>query len=212
MRHFGRPEDDIVHFWCPTLYAEDFDATLSSIIVNACASAEVSRNDNTDVPLLHWRLNAIIPRRTEAVTSTATDRSVIFEVTKDAVGRAAYVTYVFIFDNIRFDINTIFLSVNKSTQLTSAHSIAEYETVMSFRPGMEMTVATLIGFIIKQNFHRYRLNTDRSGCLFWTRALVEALEREGFLVAGAAQTVAVSVAKAQRNPNHWCPVDNGEFF
>lgn len=119
---------------------------------------------------------------------------------------------MFISNNIGLDIDTIFLSVNKSTQLTSAHSIAEYETVMYFRPGTEMTVATLIGFIIKQNFHRYRLNTDRSGCLFWTRALVEALEHEGFLVAGATQAVAASVLKAQRNPSHWCPVDNGEFF
>jgi hypothetical protein len=63
-----------------------------------------------------------------------------------------------------------------------------------------------------KKFNQYLYNGAGSGCLTWTTALVELLENEGVLAAGAKANFLTTVAQARADPHFWVPLEPGAHF
>ena len=104
------------------------------------------------------------------------------------------------------------VSMNPSTQRTSRRTVVEYTVTLPVTQNMHLTIGGLIGFIIRHGLHRYRLDSERSGCLHWTSTLISRLEQDGYVAPGSTAAVDQRVAAARANPGFWCPEDHGRFM
>lgn len=79
-------------------------------------------------------------------------------------------------------------------------------------PELQMTVQGLVRFIAQHGLHRYRLDPQRSGCLYWVKEVVKVLSVAGHVPKNAPSMVE-DVVKAARKPDskYWCPKDSGRF-
>ncbi|KAH9884667.1 hypothetical protein C8Q73DRAFT_796183 [Cubamyces lactineus] len=74
------------------------------------------------------------------------------------------------------------------------------------------TTTQIYDLLVAKGFNRYLYNGDGWGCLTWTTALVELLETEGVLPAGAKKTFEAKVAEVRADPKYWVPEEPGATF
>ena len=51
-----------------------------------------------------------------------------------------------------------------------------------------------------------------SGCLFWTKSVIDLLQMEGFIVAGSVDRLEEKVMTTRNTEGLWVPDDKGTFF
>jgi len=76
----------------------------------------------------------------------------------------------------------------------------------------QYTTTDVYNLLLARGFNKYMYNGNGSGCLTWTTAVVEVLEREGVLPPGSKDQFLVTVAEARADPNFWVPDEPGARF
>ena len=51
-----------------------------------------------------------------------------------------------------------------------------------------------------------------SGCLFWTKSIIDLLQMEGFIVAGSVDRLEEKVMTTRNTEGLWVPDGKGTFF
>ncbi len=74
------------------------------------------------------------------------------------------------------------------------------------------TTTDIFNLIKNKRLHHFLYNGNGSGCLTWTRRLVEELEHAEVLSSGALASFDKKVAKVRARPNCWVPAEPGAVF
>ncbi|KAI6146605.1 hypothetical protein EDD17DRAFT_95120 [Pisolithus thermaeus] len=74
------------------------------------------------------------------------------------------------------------------------------------------TARDVYDLMVARRMNHYLYNGAGSGCLTWTTALVDVLEKEGVLPSGSMANFSLKVQEARADPNYWVPDEPGARF
>jgi hypothetical protein len=97
----------------------------------------------------------------------------------------------------------------RDTAVSSHKAVPDQLSVVFKKP---MTAQGLKDYIISNGLHRYMIDGNRSGCLYWCYNVVACLERDGYVDRGSAAKVRELAAIVRAYGNFWVPEDRGSFY
>ena len=83
---------------------------------------------------------------------------------------------------------------------------------MKFDCAKEFSTTDVYNLIKDKGFGRYMYDGNGSGCLFWSKSVIELLVMEGFIVAGSVDKLEKEVTTTRNTEGLWVPYDEGTFI
>jgi hypothetical protein len=85
-------------------------------------------------------------------------------------------------------------------------------TTVLFEIKQEFTTMDVYKLIKDGGYWRYKYDGNGSGCLYWTRTLIEVLEAKGWIETGSVVKLDEAIAATREKEGIWVPDDQGSFF
>ena len=76
----------------------------------------------------------------------------------------------------------------------------------------DFTTNDVLDMIYANGLHRYRNSAQESGCLFWTRSVIDLFVRAGLIAQTALRDFDEGVARVKAQTGCWVPEDAGYFY
>lgn len=101
--------------------------------------------------------------------------------------------------------------IGSSVNYINSQSAAAWFNVW---PAQPFTVSELLDFLVERRYHRFRFNSEGTGCLHWCTEVIRLLELSGFVQQGStARLEAHIVNHNQLHPTHVpFPIGSGSFY
>jgi len=162
----------------------DRDVSIESFVVTAVRT-DKENPANPNQRLLHWRCGC-------SYTSSGPGTAKVVSTSIDTRGRTGLIEVQFI----------------SKSFVVSGNAAYHWTTPVA----KQYTTTDVYNLLLARGLNKYMYNGNGSGCLTWTTAVVEVLEREGVLPVGSKDQLLLKVSEARADPNVWVPDEPGARF